>query len=56
VTTFANINHATVSVVQSMVGFSSSHLVKYSITMIMYLAHDLLVDGLIGPTKYISHL
>jgi hypothetical protein len=40
----------------SVTGVASAHLVKYFVAMIMYLAPDLLVDGLIGPTKSIAHL
>jgi hypothetical protein len=56
VTTFSNINCTTVSVVHSIISVAYAHMVKYSITVIMYLALDLLVDGLIGPTKSILHL
>jgi hypothetical protein len=40
----------------SFTSVSSTHLVKYFITVIIYLAFDILVGGLIGPTKSISHL
>jgi hypothetical protein len=43
-------------VVHSVTGDASAHLFKYYVAMIMYLAPYLLVDGLIGPTKSISHL
>jgi hypothetical protein len=33
-----------------------AHLVKYSSIIMIYLTLDLLVGGLIGPTKSISHL
>jgi hypothetical protein len=56
VTTFSNRNLAAVSAVKSMIGATSAHMVKYSITIIIYLALDLLAGGLIGPTKSISHL
>jgi hypothetical protein len=56
VTTFLNRNLAAVSTVQSMIGVSSTHLVKNYVAVIMYLAPDLLIDGLIGPTNSISHL
>jgi hypothetical protein len=45
-----------VSALQSFIGVASTHLVRYSVTLIMYLAHVILADGLIGPTNSISHL
>jgi hypothetical protein len=56
VTTLSNRNHAVVFVVQFVTGVSFSDLVKYLVAVIMYLAPDLLIDGLIGPTKSMSHL
>jgi hypothetical protein len=56
VTTFSNINLATVSVVQYVTVVASTHMVKYFVAMIRYLARDLLVGGLIGPTKSIACL
>jgi hypothetical protein len=38
-----------------MTGDTLVHLVKYFVTVIIYLAIDLLVDRSIGPMKYISH-
>jgi hypothetical protein len=45
-----------VSALQSFTGASYAHLVKYLVALIMYLAPDLFVGGLIGPTKSIAHL
>jgi hypothetical protein len=56
VTTLLNRNRTIVSVFQSVIGVASAHQVKYYVTVIMYLTHDLLVDGLIDPTKSIAHL
>jgi hypothetical protein len=56
VNTLLNRNHATIFKMQSMNGVASSHLVKYYVVVIMYLTLDLLVDGLIGPTKSMTHL
>jgi len=56
VTTFSNRNHTTVSSLKSVIGATSTHLVKYSVVVIIYLAHDLLTGGLIGPTNSIAHL
>jgi hypothetical protein len=41
---------------QSLTGIDSSHLVKYLVAVMIYLAPDLFVGGLIGPKKSISHL
>jgi hypothetical protein len=56
--TYSNKKCVVVSTLQSFTGATFSHLVKYSIrVMIMiYLAHELFVGGLIGPTNSISHL
>jgi hypothetical protein len=45
-----------VSALQSFIGVASTHLVKYYVTVIMYLAPVIFVGGLIGPTKSIAHL
>jgi hypothetical protein len=44
-----------VSMLQSLNGAASVHIVKYLVTIMIYLAPDLLVSGLIGPTKSIAH-
>jgi hypothetical protein len=44
------------STLQSFTGVASTHIVRYFVTVIMYLAPIIFVGGLIGPTKYISHL
>jgi hypothetical protein len=49
-------NHAIVVALQSLTALSSSHLVKYSVAVMMYRASVCLPNGLIGPTKSISHL
>jgi len=56
VITFSNKKCATVSVLQSFTGVASTHLVRYSIMVMMYLAPVLLDGGLMGPTKSIAHL
>jgi hypothetical protein len=55
-TTFSNRNHVAVFVIQSVTSVASAHLVKYYVTVIIYLGYDLLASGLIGPMKSISHL
>jgi hypothetical protein len=37
-------------------GVTSAHIVRYFVTVIMYLAPVILAGGLIGPTKSIAHL
>jgi hypothetical protein len=56
VITYSNKKCAVVSVLQSFNGAASTHLVRYSVAVIMYLAPVLLVGGLMGPTKSIAHL
>jgi hypothetical protein len=41
---------------QSFTIVASTHLVKYYVVVMIYLSPDLLGGGLIGPTKYTSHL
>jgi hypothetical protein len=55
VTTFSNKNHAVVSMLQSLIGSALAHLVKYSIVIMIYLAPNRLVGGLIDPTKSMTH-
>ena len=54
--TCSNKKCVVVSVLQSFSGATSSHLVKYSVVVMIYLDPDLFSSGLIGPTKSISHL
>jgi hypothetical protein len=56
VTTLSNINHPAVSAMQYETCAASSHVFKYYVAMIIYLSHDLLVGGMIGPTKSITNL
>jgi hypothetical protein len=56
VITYSNKKCVVVSALQSLTGVASAHLVKYFVAVMMYLAPDLLVGGLIGLKKYISHL
>jgi hypothetical protein len=56
VITCSNKKCAVVSALQSFTGAASTHLVRYSIAVMMYLAPVLLAGGLIGPTKSIAHL
>jgi hypothetical protein len=55
VITFSNKKCVVVSAMQSLIGVAYAHLVKYFSMVMMYLAHDLLIGGLIGLTKSISH-
>jgi hypothetical protein len=56
VITFSNKKCVVVSALQSFTGAASAHIVKYFVAVIMYLAPDLFVGGLIGLTKFVSHL
>jgi hypothetical protein len=53
---FSNRNHVVVSTVQSITSVASTHLVKYSVAVMMYLSPNLLNYGLIGPTNSMDHL
>jgi hypothetical protein len=53
---FSNKKCATVSMLQSVTGATSSHRVRYFVFVMMYLAPDLLAGGLIGPMKSMTHL
>jgi len=55
VITFSNKKCVVVSALQYLIGVAYSHPVKYFVTVMMYLAPDLLVGVLIGPAKYFSH-
>jgi hypothetical protein len=51
----SNMNRATVVTLQSLTAIASTYLVKYSITVIMYLDHVRFPGGFIGPTKSMAH-
>jgi hypothetical protein len=55
VITFSNKKCVVIYALQSLTGVSSAHLVKYYVSIMMYLAPDLHVGGLIGLKKSISH-
>jgi hypothetical protein len=52
----SNINHAVVFSLQSFTSLASAHMVKYAITMMIYLTRVHFLGGLIGPTKSMAHL
>ena len=56
VITCSNRKCANVSALQYFTGAASTHLVRYSVVVIMYLDPVIFVSGLIGPTKSIAHL
>jgi hypothetical protein len=56
VITCSNRKCVVVSSLQSFTGETSTHLVKYSVVVIMYLAPVIFAGGLIGPTESISIL
>ena len=49
-------NCVVVAASQFLTAFSSAHLVRYSVPVMMYLTPVRFPGGLIGPTKYIAHL
>ena len=49
-------NCAAVAASQFLTALASAHLVRYYVPMMMYLAPDHFLGGLIGPKKSISHL
>jgi hypothetical protein len=51
----SNINHVVVVALQSLIAFSSAHLVKYYVAVMLYLAPVHFLGGFIGPTKSIAH-
>ena len=53
---FSKMNLVFVSIVQSFTSVAFSHLVRYSIVVIMYRARECLASGEIGPMKSTSHL
>jgi hypothetical protein len=56
VITYSNRKCVVVSALQSFIGASFAHLVRYFVVVIMYLAPVIFIGGLISPTKSISHL
>jgi hypothetical protein len=52
----SNMKHTVVVALQSLIALSSAHLVKYSVAVIMYLAHVRFPGGFIGPMKSMDHL
>jgi hypothetical protein len=51
----SNIKRAVVVALQSLTALASAHLVRYSVAVIMYLAHVRFPGGFIGPTKSMDH-
>ena len=51
----SNTNHAVVVALQSLTTLASAHMVKYFVTVIMYLDPVRFLGGLIGPTKSMAH-
>jgi hypothetical protein len=51
----SNINRAAIVSLHSFATLASDHLVKYSVAVMMYLAHVHFPGGLIGPKKSIAH-
>jgi hypothetical protein len=51
----SNMKCATVVSLQSLTALASAHLVKYYVTIIMYLALVHFPGGFIGPTKSMNH-
>ena len=52
----SKMNRATVFVVQSLNDVNSSHIMRYSMEVIMYLSPVQHADELMDPTNSISHL
>jgi hypothetical protein len=52
----SNMKHATVVSLKFLTTLASNHLVKYSVAVIMYLAHVCFPGGLIGPMNSMTHL
>jgi hypothetical protein len=51
----SKMNYTAVAALKSLTSLASSHLVKYYVVVIMYLAPVHLPGGLIGPTKSMAH-
>ena len=53
---FSKMNCAAVAASQFLTALASTHLVRYYVPVMMYLAPVRFPIGLIGPTKSIAHL
>jgi hypothetical protein len=51
----SNMNYVDVVTLYSLTSLDFSHLVKYSVAVIMYLTPMHFLGGLIGPTKSMDH-
>jgi hypothetical protein len=51
----SNMKRAAVVALQSLMALASAHLVRYSVVVIMYLAHVHFPGGFIGPRKSMAH-
>jgi hypothetical protein len=51
----SNMKYAVVVSLQPLIGLSSTHLVKYFVAVMMYLAPVRFRGGFIGPTKSMAH-
>jgi hypothetical protein len=51
----SNMNRIAVVALQSLIALASAHLVKYFVTVIMYLDPVHFPIGFIGPTKSMAH-
>jgi hypothetical protein len=51
----SNMKHTTVVALQSLTSLASSHLVKYYVTVMMYLDLVHFPGGFIGPTNSMAH-
>jgi hypothetical protein len=51
----SNIHHAAIVALQYLTALASTHLVKYYVTVMMYLAPVHFPDGFMGPTKSMAH-
>ena len=49
-------NYVAIEASQFLTTFTSAHLVRYSVPVMMYLTPVHFLGGLIGPTKSIAHL
>jgi hypothetical protein len=56
VITCSNNKWVAISALQSFTSVASTHVVRYFITVMMYLSPVIFVGELIGPTKSIAHL
>ena len=53
---FSKMNYTVVATSQFLTALASTHLVRYSVPVMMYLAPVRFPGGLIGPMKSIAHL